>query len=201
MPRSRPPPPCPRRQRHRPRPSRCRRARRPARRGDGDRRSHADARHQRHPRPDLTTEPGSVDVVICVHNALHDVRRCLMSVLARSGRERAMILVDDGSDARDRGLPRRFAARPGRRPAPQPTRRMATRSPRTSACGPRRRTTSCCSTATRSSRAAGSSGLSAAASPTTHIGIVGRSPTPRVTSRCPQLARRRRWAVNELPAG
>ena len=61
-------------------------------------------------RADVTTEPGSVDVVICVHNALPDVHRCLTSLLERSGRELRLILVDDGSDAETAGYLDAFAA-------------------------------------------------------------------------------------------
>jgi GT2 family glycosyltransferase/glycosyltransferase involved in cell wall biosynthesis len=45
-------------------------------------------------------EPGrpSVDVVVCVHDALEDVRLCLWSLLAKSGRRLRLILVNDGSD-------------------------------------------------------------------------------------------------------
>lgn len=42
----------------------------------------------------------TVDIVVCVHNALEDVRACLDSVLATRNRERhRLILLDDGSDA------------------------------------------------------------------------------------------------------
>jgi GT2 family glycosyltransferase len=40
----------------------------------------------------------AVDVVVCVHNALPDVRRCLWSLLVASGHPLHLILVDDGSD-------------------------------------------------------------------------------------------------------
>jgi GT2 family glycosyltransferase/glycosyltransferase involved in cell wall biosynthesis len=45
-------------------------------------------------------EPGqpSVDVVICVHNALDDVRRCLWSLLHKATRRFRLIAVNDGSD-------------------------------------------------------------------------------------------------------
>ncbi len=44
-------------------------------------------------------EPGrpSVDVVVCVHDALEELRLCLSSLLAKSGRRLRLILVDDGS--------------------------------------------------------------------------------------------------------
>jgi GT2 family glycosyltransferase len=44
-------------------------------------------------------EPGkpNVDVVVCVHDALEDVRRCLCSLLDSTDRRFRLILVDDGS--------------------------------------------------------------------------------------------------------
>ena len=47
-------------------------------------------------------EPGqpSVDVIVCVHDALEDVLRCLWSLLAKTDRRLRLILVDDGSDER-----------------------------------------------------------------------------------------------------
>ena len=39
-----------------------------------------------------------VDIVVCVHNALEDVRRCLQSVLSRTAMDFALIVVNDGSD-------------------------------------------------------------------------------------------------------
>ncbi len=40
----------------------------------------------------------TVEIVICVHNALADVRVCLDSILARSPKLQRLILVNDGSD-------------------------------------------------------------------------------------------------------
>ncbi|TPL73974.1 glycosyltransferase [Mesorhizobium sp. B2-3-13] len=40
----------------------------------------------------------SVDIIICVHNALDDVRKCLESVTARTMPPYNLIIVDDGSD-------------------------------------------------------------------------------------------------------
>ena len=40
---------------------------------------------------------GSLDVIVCVHNALADVQRCLKSVIAHSPYNISLILVDDGS--------------------------------------------------------------------------------------------------------
>jgi GT2 family glycosyltransferase len=57
-------------------------------------------------------EPGapSVDVVVCVHDALEDVRRCLSSLLAFSARRFRLILIDDGSAAPTRTWLCDFAA-------------------------------------------------------------------------------------------
>lgn len=40
----------------------------------------------------------SVDIVVCVHNALPDVTRCLESVVRNTNQPYRLILVDDGSD-------------------------------------------------------------------------------------------------------
>ena len=58
-------------------------------------------------------EPGlpSVDVVICVHDALEDVRRCLHSLLAVTQRRFRLIVVDDGSAEPTRVLLADLAAR------------------------------------------------------------------------------------------
>lgn len=47
----------------------------------------------------LTQHFPDVDVIICVHNALEDVRRCVESVVEQSTRPFRVIIVDDGSDA------------------------------------------------------------------------------------------------------
>ena len=39
-----------------------------------------------------------VDIVVCVHNALEDARRCMESVLSRTAVEFTLIVVNDGSD-------------------------------------------------------------------------------------------------------
>ncbi|MBW4509778.1 MAG: methyltransferase domain-containing protein [Scytonematopsis contorta HA4267-MV1] len=39
----------------------------------------------------------SVDIIVCVHNALDDVKRCLESVIHYTGMPYSLILVDDGS--------------------------------------------------------------------------------------------------------
>lgn len=40
----------------------------------------------------------SIDVIVCVHNALEDVKRCLDTVIAYTSQPHKIILVDDGSD-------------------------------------------------------------------------------------------------------
>ncbi|MBA3420958.1 MAG: glycosyltransferase, partial [Thermoleophilaceae bacterium] len=50
----------------------------------------------------------SVDVVVCVHDALDDLRRCLRSLLAKTGRPFHLILVDDGSGPETGDYLRRF---------------------------------------------------------------------------------------------
>ena len=52
-----------------------------------------------------------VDVVICVHNALEDVRRCLESVLSRTALDFALIVVNDGSGPETTRWLRHSAAR------------------------------------------------------------------------------------------
>ena len=45
------------------------------------------------------TEDLSIDVIVCVHDSLAQVRRCLESVIPTiSGRRHTLIIVDDGSD-------------------------------------------------------------------------------------------------------
>lgn len=52
----------------------------------------------------------SVDIVVCVHNALDDVRRCLSSIVCNTLPPVNLILVDDGSDAPTRDYLMSFAA-------------------------------------------------------------------------------------------
>lgn len=51
--------------------------------------------------PGTAPAPGrpSVDVVVCVHNALDDVRRCLWSLVEKGSHPFHLIVVNDGSDA------------------------------------------------------------------------------------------------------
>lgn len=48
-------------------------------------------------RPAVRPHTASVDVIVCVHNALDDVHRCLESVQRSSSPPFSLILVDDGS--------------------------------------------------------------------------------------------------------
>jgi GT2 family glycosyltransferase len=43
-----------------------------------------------------------VDIIVCVHNALNDVKRCLSSLIRHTGPPYSLILVDDGSGAETR---------------------------------------------------------------------------------------------------
>lgn len=61
-------------------------------------------------RPPVAPHHATVDVIVCVHNALTDVQRCLESVLQHAQPVDALLLVDDGSDAPTRDYLRAFAA-------------------------------------------------------------------------------------------
>lgn len=51
----------------------------------------------------------SVDVVVCVHNALEEVKRCLDSIARHRGNEKQkLIIVDDGSDKETAALLKSF---------------------------------------------------------------------------------------------
>lgn len=52
----------------------------------------------------------TVDVVVCVHDALEDVRRCLWSLLHKGSRPFRLILVNDGSDEETTAYLQRVAA-------------------------------------------------------------------------------------------
>ena len=55
--------------------------------------------------------PPKADVIVCVHNALDDVRRCLGSIVNhRSARLNKLILVNDGSDEETTSYLRQFVA-------------------------------------------------------------------------------------------
>lgn len=51
----------------------------------------------------------AVDIVVCVHNALEDVQRCLSSVIRHTLPPYSLIVVDDGSDAPTRDYLKAFA--------------------------------------------------------------------------------------------
>jgi len=51
-----------------------------------------------HVNPKPQSHKASVDIVICVHNALADIQRCLASVLKYTSLPFTLTLVDDGSD-------------------------------------------------------------------------------------------------------
>jgi GT2 family glycosyltransferase/glycosyltransferase involved in cell wall biosynthesis len=61
------------------------------------------------PREPLAPRTSLVDVVICVHNAPEEVRRCLASVAAHSGAPYRLIIVDDGSADETRDLVATYA--------------------------------------------------------------------------------------------
>lgn len=54
-----------------------------------------------------------VDIVVCVHNALNEVRRCLQSVLAARAETDRILLVDDASGAETAAFLDEFARQPG----------------------------------------------------------------------------------------
>lgn len=58
--------------------------------------------------PRIRPMPASIDIVICIHNALAVVRACLASVIAARNGER-LILIDDGSDSETATFLKTFA--------------------------------------------------------------------------------------------
>ena len=48
--------------------------------------------------PEVRPHSEAVDIVVCVHNALADVKNCLQSLLAKTRPPYRLIVVDDGSD-------------------------------------------------------------------------------------------------------
>jgi GT2 family glycosyltransferase len=50
------------------------------------------------PAVDVPPYSGTVDIIICVHNALEDVKRCVQSIFRATVTPFRLILVDDGSD-------------------------------------------------------------------------------------------------------
>jgi len=66
--------------------------------------------HAPKPPPESSApQAGAADVVICVHDALDDVRRCLESVVLFTPERVRLILVDDGSGPETREFLARFA--------------------------------------------------------------------------------------------
>lgn len=63
----------------------------------------------RHPVAALTPHTEPVDVIVCIHNALDDVRNCLDAVLRNTEPPYRLILVDDGSQPETRDFTRQFA--------------------------------------------------------------------------------------------
>ncbi len=61
-------------------------------------------------RPKLEAHTENVDIIICVHNALEDVERCLTSLLEHTTQPYRIILVDDGSSELTAQYLREFAA-------------------------------------------------------------------------------------------
>ncbi|WP_198019444.1 glycosyltransferase [Thioalkalivibrio paradoxus] len=59
----------------------------------------------------LVLEHAPVDIIVCVHNALEDVQRCLGSVVSHTSPPYRLILVDDGSEAATRDYLSEFAQR------------------------------------------------------------------------------------------
>jgi len=52
--------------------------------------------------PHVKTHESSVDIIICVHNALNDVKKCLESVIKFTSYPYSLTLVDDGSNTQTR---------------------------------------------------------------------------------------------------
>src|SRR6185503_13253540 len=68
--------------------------------------------------PLVTVEPlsahrASVDIIICVHNALEDTQRCLASAVRYTRPPYGLIVVDDGSDTPTRDYLERFCEEQG----------------------------------------------------------------------------------------
>jgi GT2 family glycosyltransferase/glycosyltransferase involved in cell wall biosynthesis/SAM-dependent methyltransferase len=61
-------------------------------------------------RPKIKPHTASIDIIICVHNALDDVKRCLVSLLEYTAQPFQLILVDDGSDEVTAKYLREFAS-------------------------------------------------------------------------------------------
>jgi GT2 family glycosyltransferase/glycosyltransferase involved in cell wall biosynthesis/SAM-dependent methyltransferase len=74
-----------------------------------DKRSYAEIRDERV----ATYRDAAIDIVVCIHNALDDVKLCLSSVAKYMGHKHRLILIDDGSEAPTKNYVEEFcAARP-----------------------------------------------------------------------------------------
>src|SRR5205823_4498993 len=75
------------------------------------------ARERRQAAGQVSAEPAAgpefrsevVDIIVCVHNALDDVQRCLASIVQRTMPPYRIIIVDDGSEARTHDYLKAFA--------------------------------------------------------------------------------------------
>ena len=63
------------------------------------------------PRPIHSPNTRQVDIVVCVHNAMEDVERCLDSIIHHTAQPYSIILIDDGSDNPTQQLLIRFASK------------------------------------------------------------------------------------------
>jgi hypothetical protein len=61
------------------------------------------------PKPEVKPHQATVDIIVCVHNALDDVKRCLESVIRYSNLPYHLILIDDGSDRPTRAYLEEFS--------------------------------------------------------------------------------------------
>ncbi len=57
----------------------------------------------------IHTEP--IDIIICVHNAIEDVKRCLFSVINQTNKPYNLIIIDDGSDQSTQDFLMNFASK------------------------------------------------------------------------------------------
>ena len=60
-------------------------------------------------RPEILPHTAEIDIIICVHNALDDLQRCLASLLEHTHQPYHLILVDDGSSEQTAQYLREFA--------------------------------------------------------------------------------------------
>jgi GT2 family glycosyltransferase len=64
-------------------------------------------------RPPVQAHQASVDIIVCVHDALPDVQRCLEAVVHHTNQPYSLILVDDGSESQTRDYLSEFASSQG----------------------------------------------------------------------------------------